>query len=46
MWSLGCVLAEMLQDGKVLFEGSTDIDMLSKMFTALGPANVSSMSVC
>jgi mitogen-activated protein kinase 15 len=35
MWSVGCVFAELLL-GRVLFDGSSTLDQLKKIFTYLG----------
>jgi hypothetical protein len=35
MWSVGCVMAELVA-GKILFEGSSDVNQLSRIFTTLG----------
>lgn len=38
VWGCGCILAEMFL-GKALFMGSTDIDMLTKIFEICGSPN-------
>ncbi|KAF0980947.1 hypothetical protein FDP41_012735 [Naegleria fowleri] len=36
IWSLGCILGEMLTSGKVLFQGSSALDVLDKQLELLG----------
>lgn len=36
LWAAGCVLAEMLRGGKLLFEGKTNTDQLIKIIKVLG----------
>ena len=36
LWSAGCVLAELLSDGKVLFKGSSDLEQLFKVLQVVG----------
>ncbi|KAG2392959.1 hypothetical protein C9374_009536 [Naegleria lovaniensis] len=36
IWSLGCILGEMLSSGKVLFQGSSALDVLDKQLELLG----------
>jgi serine/threonine protein kinase len=36
LWSAGCVLCELLSDGKVLFKGSSDIEQLFKVLQVVG----------
>jgi len=38
MWSVGCIFAEMVTN-KVLLDGSTELEQLSKMFDLLGTPN-------
>lgn len=38
MWSLGCIMAEMLTK-KVLFQGQNEIDQISKIFKVMGSPN-------
>ncbi len=39
MWSLGCIFAELIIKAP-LFGGTTDIDMLGRIFTVRGTPNV------
>ncbi|KAH7826342.1 putative p34-cdc2 protein [Monocercomonoides exilis] len=36
IWSVGCILGEMMHTERPLFKGLTDIDQLTKIFTFLG----------
>lgn len=36
VWSLGCILAELLLGGKPLFPGVSEVDQLAKIFAILG----------
>lgn len=36
LWSLGCTIAEILQDGEVLFKEPTEFQMLTKIFDKRG----------
>eukprot|EP00760_Papus_ankaliazontas_P025445 PhM_4_TR2711/c0_g1_i1/m.37517/K08817/CCRK; cell cycle related kinase len=36
MWGVGCILAELLSGGSVLFPGMSDIDQLGRIFCVLG----------
>jgi len=36
IWAAGCVLAEMLRGGKVLFEGKSNADQLAKIMMLFG----------
>ncbi|KAL9651464.1 hypothetical protein ABK040_001411 [Willaertia magna] len=36
IWAIGCIFAEMLNNGKVLFQGSSALDVLDKMIDVLG----------
>lgn len=38
IWSLGCIMAELLTK-KVLFEGTSEIDQIDKIFKILGSPN-------
>ena len=38
MWSLGCILGEMLI-GKPLFPGSSTVDQIEKIFSKLEPGS-------
>lgn len=38
MWSLGCIMAELLTK-KVLFQGTSEIDQIDKIFNVLGSPN-------
>lgn len=39
MWSLGCVLAEMIMK-QPIFKGRSELDVLCKIFEIMEPANV------
>eukprot|EP00210_Caulerpa_lentillifera_P005802 g5548.t1 len=45
MWSVGCILAELLV-GKALFPGKDEIDQLDKIFTMTGAPNERTMPGC
>ena len=36
IWAAGCVMAEMLRGGRVLFDGKSNADMLAKVMMLLG----------
>lgn len=36
IWAAGCVMAEMLRGGRVLFDGKSNADMLAKIMMLLG----------
>lgn len=39
MWSVGCIFAEILT-GSYFFEGVSEVDQLTKIFTVLGQPNL------
>ena len=43
IWGLGCILGEMLNCGRVLFQGSSALDVLDKQLELLGTPDESSM---
>jgi serine/threonine protein kinase len=49
VWSIGCVMAEMLRKGKVLFAGDTEVKQLDLIFRMLGTPSedtLKSMHAC
>lgn len=42
MWSVGCIMAEMVMSGTPLFPGDSEIDQIFKIFKILGTPNESS----
>jgi len=41
MWSVGCIMAEMVMSGQPLFPGDSEIDQIFKIFKVLGTPNES-----
>lgn len=41
MWSVGCIMAEMVMSGQPLFPGDSEIDQIFKIFKILGTPNES-----
>ncbi|KAF9507751.1 hypothetical protein BS47DRAFT_1373814 [Hydnum rufescens UP504] len=41
MWSVGCIMAEMVMTGRPLFPGDSEIDQIFKIFKVLGTPNES-----
>jgi len=39
MWSVGCIMAEMVNKGHALFPGDSEIDQIFKIFRILGTPN-------
>lgn len=40
MWSVGCILAEMIMKGMPLFNGDSEIDQIFKIFRYTTPSRV------
>lgn len=41
LWSLGCTIAEILQNGEILFQEDNELQILNKIFSIRGTPNKS-----